>query len=102
MIYHVRAKFREETAAALLTKLADGSIAIQHPDGSELVASMERAIVNSDGQVEWSEKCFCPSPLLHERATVLDLHFDDIETEPIDAHTNYVGRPFKEYLQAIA
>lgn len=102
MIYHVRAKFREETAAALLAKLADGSIANQHPDGSELVASMERAVINSGGQTEWSEKCFCPSPLLHERATVLDLHFDDIETEPIDAQSNFEGRPFTEYLQELA
>lgn len=102
MIYHVQAKFRKKTAAAFLTKLTDGTIANQRPDGSELVASMARAVINAEGKVEWSEMCFCPSPLLHERATVLDLHFDDILTEPIDTITEYEGQPFMEFLQTIA
>ena len=54
MIYHVRAKFRSETAAEFLTKLTDGTIANQRPDGPELVASMDRAVVNAEGQIEWS------------------------------------------------
>ncbi len=102
MIYHVQATLREETAAALIEKLTDGSVASQKPDGPELVASMKRAVVNSEGKVEWSEMCFCPSPLFHERATLLDQHFDDIITEPIEAHASYSGKPLMEYLRAIA
>ena len=101
MIYHVRAKFRDDTAAVFLAKLTDGTIGNQRPDGAELVASMERAVVNADGQIEWSELCYCPTPLLHERATVLDLHFEDIITEPIEAHAQYEGRPFMDRLQEL-
>jgi hypothetical protein len=99
MIYHVRARFREDTAELLLVKLSNGTIGKQRPDGRELVASMERAVVNANGEVEWSEMCFCPSPLHHERATVLDAHFEDIVAEPIDAHTIYEGEPFLNYLK---
>ena len=101
MIYHVLAKFRSETAPEFLAKLADGTIANQQPDGPELVASMDRAVVNAEGQIEWSELCYCDPPLAHERATVLDLHFKDIRTEPIEAHVQYVGQPFTEHLQAL-
>ena len=102
MIYHVRANIKEENAAALLEKLTNGSIASQQPDGAELVASMERAIINTEGKAEWSEMCLCPSPLFHERATVLDQHFDDITTQPIEAHANYSGTSLMEHLRFIA
>ena len=102
MIYHVRARFREDTAESLLEKLSNGTIGKQQPDGPELVASMERAVFNANGVVEWSEMCFCQSPLHHERATVLDLHFDDIVTEPIDGHTPYIGESFLNYLKTLA
>jgi hypothetical protein len=102
MIYHVRAKFDNDTAADFLEKLTDGTIASQKPDGAEMVASMKRAVVNENNEVEWSEMCFCPSPLYHERATVLDHHFEDIVTEPIASHTTYNGRPFMDYLHGLA
>ena len=99
MIYHVRARLREDTAAAFLAKLTDGTIEDQRPDGRELVASMKRAVVSEDGLIEWSELWYCDSPLAHERATVLDSHFDEISTEPIDAHESYSGRAFMDYLR---
>ena len=102
MIYHVRAKFREDTAAEFLAKLADGTIETQKPDGRELVASMKRAVVGQDGLIEWSEMCFCDPPLAHERATVLDAHFDNISVEPIKAYENYSGRAFMDYLCEVA
>lgn len=46
--------------------------------------------------------CYCPTPLKHERATVLDLHFEDIVTEPIDSRAQYDGQTFMEYLRALA
>ena len=94
MIYHVRAKFRDDTAESLLLKISDGTIARQQPDGPELVAAMERAVMNAAGKVEWSEMCFCPSPLHQERITLLDVHFENIKTELIDVHTIYEGEPF--------
>ena len=72
MIYHVEARFRAGTAQEFLTRLTDGTIASQRPDGAELVASMQRAVVNDQGEVEWSELCYCDPPLAHERTTVLD------------------------------
>lgn len=102
MIYHVRANFRNGTAQSLLANLTDGTIEQQQPDGPELVASMNRAVVNESGKVEWSEMCFCPSPLFHERTTVLDHHFDEITTDPIDGHAAYQGRPFMEFLAEAA
>ena len=101
MIYHVKAKFREETASELLSKLSDGTILDQRPDGPELVASMERAVVNNSGKVEWSEMCFCPTPVWHERTTVLDGHFVQISTERIDAHQKYKGASILQYLRAL-
>lgn len=102
MIYHVRAKLRKERAAEFLRRLTDGSIARQRPDGAEIVASMERATVGEDGQVEWSETCFCSPPLQHERETVLDAHFTDLTVEPIEGHRRYDGAPLMEYLRGIA
>ncbi|MEM7464792.1 MAG: hypothetical protein AAF362_19145 [Pseudomonadota bacterium] len=102
MIYHVVGTFRRETAADYLAKLTDGTIASQKPDGAEIVASMERAVVNKDGQVEWSETCYCSVPLDHERATVLDLHFDDLKIVPSDTVRQYDGQAFMAYLRSLA
>ncbi|NKB54460.1 MAG: hypothetical protein GKR97_20015 [Rhizobiaceae bacterium] len=101
MIYHVQAKFNPQTAQELFAKLTDGTVADQRPDGPELVASMKRAVVNQEGNIEWSQMCFCSSPLHHERATVLDMHFDNIVTDPIDGHAKYEGQPFMEYLKGL-
>jgi hypothetical protein len=80
MLYAVSAKLIADRAAKLKTRLLDGSIAAQRPDGAEIVAAMKRARVAADGTVRWTETCYCPTPLQHERATVLDEHFTDIET----------------------
>lgn len=101
MIYRVRARLKEGTAAALLAKLTDGTVAQQKPDGAEIVASLERAVVNAEGDVEWSETCYCGTPLAHERATVLDAHFDELTTKPIEAHGSYEGKPFMDYLRGL-
>jgi hypothetical protein len=102
MIYRVRARFRPDTAGEFLRKLTDGTVARQAPDGPEIVASMNRAVVNDAGEVEWSEMCFCATPLSHERQTVLDHHFDDITTEMIEAHARYEGIPFMTHLRNLA
>ncbi len=102
MIYKVCARLKTGTAADFLEKLTDGTIQNLQPDGPEMVDSMNRAVVTVDGSVEWSEKCFCSTPLAHERATVLDRYFEDISTELIDDYRDYKGEPFMGHLKQFA
>ena len=99
MIYLVNARFKTHTSSEFLEKLTDGTIASQKPDGQEIVASMNRARVDESGVVRWSELCYCSTPLAHERATVYDQHFTDLETEVAEAHVEFDGQPFMEYLR---
>lgn len=59
---------------------------------------MKRAVI-SDGNVEWHETCFCSPPLRHERATVYDQFFLNIETKPISAGVRLEGERFWDYLR---
>lgn len=102
MYYRITARFRERTAADFLRKLTDGSVSSQRPDGSEIVASMERAVVIASGRIEWSEVCYCHRPLDHERSTVYDFHFDELTTEAIKGYEEYEGRPFMPHLEELA
>ena len=102
MYYRVTAQLKKDTAADLHRKLTDGTIQAQKPDGGEIVSSMNRAVLQDDGSVAWSELCYCPTPLAHERATVLDHHFDDMTTEEIASHEDYEGAPFMEHLARLA
>ena len=47
---------------------------------------MQRARVAPDGM------CYCPTPLQHERATVLDRYFTGIETKVIDKPVTFAAR----------
>ena len=98
MFYRVTARFKTETAAEYLRKLTDGTIQSQTPDGREIVGAMNRAVLTEEGSVSWSEVCYCRTPLAHERATVFDEHFGDLETEEIGGYQDYEGRSFMEYL----
>ena len=98
MYYRVRARLIEDQAGELLQKLQDGSIAAQKPDGQEIVDSMARAVIDESGDVRWSEICYCPTPLAHERETVYDHYFTEIETEEIEDYEASEGQPFMEYL----
>ena len=99
MIYKVTAQFKTETSSDFLTKLTNGTIASQKPDGQEIVASMKRARIDESGTVRWSELCYCSTPLAHERATVYDDHFAGLKTEETDAHIEFDGQPFMEFLR---
>lgn len=98
MIYKVRAKFKNEKAAEFLRKLTDGTIGKQKPDGYEIVASMGRATIDGDGWVNWTELCYCPSPLYHERATIYDDVFTELETEEVDDYSVFEGKSFMEFI----
>lgn len=97
----LKAPAKAVAVAKFLRKLPDGTAARQIPDGSEIVASMNRAVLNDAGDVEWTELCFCATPLAHERATVLDAHFDNITTEVIQAHRPHPGISFVQYIQEL-
>lgn len=102
MIYKVTGRLKKQSAGEFRRKLLDGTIGEQKPDGREIVAAMNRAVVTATGDIQWSETCYCDPPLAHERQTVLDHHFENISTEVIDAHEQYDGRPFMEYLTQLA
>jgi hypothetical protein len=87
-------------ASEFLQKLRDGTIKRQSPDGEEILASMNRARINGDGVVRWSEVCYCPTPLQHERETVYDRYFDDIATRQVEDYVEFEGKPFMDYLVA--
>src|SRR5687768_9692977 len=99
MLYALSARLIADRAGAFFTRLTDGSIAAQRPDGQEIVAAMGRAYIGPDGRVSWTETCFCPTPLKHERETVLDRYFTDIETDLIDVPVVVHGEPLMDQLR---
>ncbi len=100
MIYKVRAKFIEERLGDFYEKLTDGTIDGQRPDGQEMVDSMKRAKLTTPGVVEWFEMCFCPTPLQHERKTLYDFYFSDIETELVEDYGEIEGKSFGSYMES--
>lgn len=102
MYYRVTAKLKPETARDFLRKLTDGTIQSQRPDGGEIVESMNRAVQAEDGNTVLSIACHCHTPLAHERVTVLNHHFDDLQTELIEGYQNFDGQPFMEHLSMLA
>lgn len=98
MIYRVKGKYIESELPEFYRKLTDGTIAAQKPEGREIIDSMDRARIIGPDQVQWSETCYCSPPLRHERQTVYDRYFTDIETEPIDAYEVCEGQPFMDFL----
>ena len=99
MIYSVKAKFIKEKMKEFFQMLTDGTIENQKPDGTEILNSMKRAKITESGIIEWSEMCFCPSPLKHERQTVYDKFFSNMEIEIIDDYTEFEGESFFDYLK---
>ena len=98
MIYKVSAKFNYDKAKEFHQKLTDGTIQNQQPDGAEMVDSMKRATIDEKGNVNWTELCYCPTPLRHERVTVFDKYFTDITTEEIEDYKTFKGQSFMEKL----
>lgn len=100
MIYWVKAKYIDEKMPELYKKLIDGSIQKQEPDGKEIFESMRRAKMTAPGVVQWCEKDFCPTPLEHERRTVYDFYFSEIETTPVDDYLSFKGKSFWNFLKS--
>ncbi len=80
-------------------KLTDGTILNQKPDGQEIVNSMKRAKITAPKIIQWSEMCFCPTPLKHERETIYNHFLTDLETKTIDDYVEFDGESFFDYLE---
>jgi hypothetical protein len=101
MIYQVKAKFNYDKAHEFYKKLMDGTIGKQRPDGQEIVSSMNRATIDDNGKINWTELCYCSTPLQHERATVYDIYFTDMEIEPDSDYKTFEGRSFIEKIAGL-
>src|SRR6516162_8564353 len=102
MIYNVKAKIIEDTIGEFYRKLADGTVAKQRPDGEEITASMKRAVLTARGVAEWYEKCFCPTPLQHERRTQYDFYFSDMTTTEAERYGESKGESLWGYMASKA
>jgi len=98
VIYTLKAKYINEKMPEFYQKLTDGTIQNQKPDGQEIINSMKRAKITGPKMIQWSEMCFCPSPLKHERETVYNHFLTDIETEIVDDYTEFEGESFMDFL----
>ena len=101
MRYHVIATILEEKMAEFYQKLSDGTIRDQKPDGSEIVSSIRKAKLTKPMVAEWCETCFCETPLAHERETVYDQFFRDMEVLVINDDPKIDGQSFWEYLSKL-
>ena len=102
MIYKVKATLLDQKAPLFYEKLTNGSILNQEPDGREIVAAMKRACLVGPGVLAWYEKCFCASPLHHERTTVYDHFLEKIETEEVEEMGTVEGDSFWDHLETLA
>lgn len=101
MIYSIRARFIENQLKEFFHKLTDGTIENQKPDGTEIQSSMKRAKIIEPGIIQWSEMCFCSPPLKHERQTVYDSVFSNMEITIIDDYVEFEGESFFDYLKGL-
>ena len=99
VFYSVKAQFIEEKMSEFYQKITDGTISNQKPDGQEIVSSMKRAKMTAPNTIEWSEMCFCPTPLKHEQSTVYDHFLTNLETQIIDDYVDFNGEPFFDFLE---
>jgi len=101
MIYSIKAHFIEQKMQEFYQKLTDGTIQNQKPDGNEIIQSMKRAKITNPHTIQWSEMCFCPTPLKHERQTIYDHYLTDMETQIIDNYIEFKGKSFYNYLEKL-
>ena len=101
MLYRVEAKFHNDLLKEFFTKLTDGTIENQKPDGLEIIASMKRAKLKDNNCLEWYERCFCATPLKHERETIYDTYLYDFQTTLVDEIKEDIeGNSFWEYMES--
>jgi hypothetical protein len=99
VFYSVKAKYIEEKLDEFYQKLIDGTIQNQKPDGPEIVNSMKRAKITAPNTIQWSEMCFCSTPLKHEQVTVYNYYLTNFETTIIDDYVEFDGESFFTFLE---
>jgi hypothetical protein len=99
MFYSIKAQYIEEKMGEFYEKLIDGTIQNQKPDGQEIVNSMKRAKITAPKTIQWSEMCFCHTPLKHERETIYNHFLNDLETQTIDDYVEFDGELFFGFLE---
>ena len=100
MLYKVKAKFDSKLLGVFFTKLIDGTIEKQKPDGLEIITSMKDAKIAQNKTVQWYEKCFCSTPLKHERESIYDAYFFDLEIHLVNEIENDIeGNSFWDYMK---
>jgi len=83
--YLVRARPKPECSRELSQQLQRKALVGLRPFGKALTHSLENARSESDGTAIWEEEDYCSPPLAEERAAVLDLYFDEVTVEPVNA-----------------
>jgi hypothetical protein len=83
--YIVRAKPKPDRLSELHQTWQENAFVNLHPFGKALTHSLNEARLQSDGIAIWEEEDYCSPPLAQERAAVLDMYFDDITVEPVNA-----------------
>jgi hypothetical protein len=83
--YLVRATPKLERLSELHRRLCENAFINLRPFGKTLTESLNNARVQPDGAAIWEEEDYCSPPLAQERAAVLDLYFDEIAVERVDA-----------------
>ena len=68
MRYLVRAKLKPGRETALLRAIENESLGAGSVAGDEYLRNMGEARLCADATARWVEVCYCPSPLLEERA----------------------------------
>jgi hypothetical protein len=63
------------------------------PFGKALTHSLENARTQADGRAIWEEEDYCSPPLAEERAAVLDMYFDEITVERVNAGEGWTQIP---------
>ena len=99
MLYKIRAKIIRHNLKEFYSKLTDGTINEQFPDGKEIIDSMKRAKIVNDGFVEWFETCYCSTPLKHERDTQYDNYFSDFTIKIAKEIVEIEGESFWDYIK---
>ena len=98
MKYRVTAYFIKEHLPSLYDKLSSGLIDKVPVFGHEISNSMKRAVLHTNGKVEWFEECFCETPLKQEIELFYNHYFTDILTEVVTSFQTIEGTNFYEYM----
>ena len=101
MRYYIKATMKKEKMGEFYQKLSDGTITGQKPNGREIISSIRKAKLTKPMVVEWCETCFCETPLAHERETVYDQYFHDMEIIEINDDPEIDGQSLWGYLSKI-